>query len=264
MEKGAPIRSISRSIAVLKAINRHGSLSMTSIARATGLSYPTAYRVVHTLVDEGLIEQEPARKFYRPTADVQELAVGYQPHNGLITAARPFIVALTKEIGWPVSISSRVGTNMVLRDSTHSDTTLTFEQYTPGFTFPLFESASGHLCLAHTSDEGVAEALRCSREIGESAAGLLSDPPKDFLETIREQGYATQAWGRLNMKPGRTSSISVPIFRYDTFEAALTVIYFASAMSQGKAIERYLPALQRTATMIGEARSKQLETGAGS
>jgi IclR family mhp operon transcriptional activator len=263
MEKGAPIRSITRSIAVLKAINRHGSLSMTSIAKATGLSYPTTYRVVDTLVQEGLIEQEPSRKFYRPTAGVQELAVGYQPHNGLVTVARPHIVALTREIGWPVSIGSRVGTNMVLRDSTHADTTLTFERYPPGFTFPLFGSASGLLCLAHTSEEGVTEAFRCAREIGEDATGALSQPPHDFLETIRKQGYATHAWGQHNMKPGRTSSISVPIFRFDMFEAALTVIYFASAMSQSKAIERYLAALQQTAALIGEARSNYLDAEAG-
>ena len=34
MEKGVPIRSITRSIAALKAINRHGSLSMMEIAKS--------------------------------------------------------------------------------------------------------------------------------------------------------------------------------------------------------------------------------------
>ena len=61
MEKGVPIRSITRSIAALKAINRHGSLSMMEIAKASEVPYPTACRIVQTLLYEGLIEQEPAR-----------------------------------------------------------------------------------------------------------------------------------------------------------------------------------------------------------
>ena len=47
MEKGVPIRSITRSIAALKAINRHGSLSMMEIAKASQVPYPTACRIVH-------------------------------------------------------------------------------------------------------------------------------------------------------------------------------------------------------------------------
>ena len=74
MEKGVPIRSVSRSIAVLRAINQRGSLSMMEIARTASVPYPTACRIIQTLLHEGLVEQEPSRKNYRPTALVQSLA----------------------------------------------------------------------------------------------------------------------------------------------------------------------------------------------
>jgi len=61
-EKGVPIRSISRCLAALIAINKHGSLTMMEIARAAGVPYPMACRTVQTLLHEGMIEQEPARK----------------------------------------------------------------------------------------------------------------------------------------------------------------------------------------------------------
>ena len=102
MEKGVPIRSITRSIAALKAINRHGSLSMMEIAKSAEVPYPTACRIVQTLLYEGLIEQEPARKRYRPTALVQTLATGFQHDDELVRIARPHIVALTARVGWPV------------------------------------------------------------------------------------------------------------------------------------------------------------------
>jgi IclR family mhp operon transcriptional activator len=117
MEKGVPIRSITRSIAALRAINRAGSLNMMEIAKASEVPYATACRIVQTLLYEGLIEQEPARKRYRATMLVQTLATGYQQDDALVRAARPHIVELTRRFGWPVSIAVRVGREMMLRDS---------------------------------------------------------------------------------------------------------------------------------------------------
>ncbi|PEQ11354.1 IclR family transcriptional regulator [Novosphingobium sp. PC22D] len=253
MDDKIPIRTVTRAVTVLRAINRHGSMNMMSIARASGLSYPTAYRLVQTLIYEGLIEREPSRKYYRPTALVQELSVGYRPHNQLVAIARPYLEKMTQSMGWPVSIASPVGMNMVLRDSTHAQTTLTFEHYPPGFTFPLVESASGHLCLALSSDEVFEEIVHWLQENEGSEDALAHLPSDAALARIRERGYAVKAWGRYNLTPGRTSAISVPIFRRGTFEAALTLIFFASAMSQDVAIERYLQELQDNATAISDA-----------
>ena len=253
MSDKVPIRTVSRSITVLRAINRHGSLNVMSIARASGLSYPTAFRIVQTLMHEGLVEREPSRKHYRPTVLVQELSVGYRPHSKLVSIARPYLETLTKEIDWPVSIATHVGMNMVLRDSTHAATTLTFDHYPPGFTFPLLYSASGHLFLAHASDETREQILHWVGETENAESDLTHFPTEPTLERIREQGYAAVEWGRYNLNPGRTSAISVPIFSDDGFEAALTLIYFAAAMKQPIAIDRYLAPLQKTAEAIRRA-----------
>ena len=253
MDDRVPIRTVTRCITVLRAINRHGSLNMMAIARATGLSYPTAFRLVQTLIHEGLVEREPARKFYRPTALVQELSVGYRPHNELVTIARPYLEEITRSIGWPVSITSPVGMNMVMRDSTHSETTLTFEHYPPGFTFPLVESASGHLFLALASEETVEKVIHWMGETEAGQESMVHFPTRETLGAIRNQGYAIKAWGRYNLNPGRTSAIAVPIYRRGAFDSALTVIFFARAMSQQVAIERYIEPLKQTAQNISNA-----------
>jgi IclR family mhp operon transcriptional activator len=72
----------------------------------------------------------------------------------------------------------------------------------------------------------------------------------DTLSKIREEGYAAIGWGRHNLTPGKTSSVAVPIYRDGQFEAALTVIYFASSMKQEEAVDRYLADLQATAASI--------------
>ena len=260
MEKGVPIRSISRSIAALKAINRHGSLSMMEISKASEVPYPTACRIVQTLLYEGLIEQEPARKRYRPTAMVQTLAHGFQQDDRLVKAARPHIVELTRRFGWPVSIATRVGRNMMLRDSTHANTSLTFEQYYPGFTLPILDSASGKLSMAFAPEEErlmILKWMRVSQEI--DLQYLATAQASLDVERIRRQGYAVQGRNHFNLTPGKTSSIAVPIFMNGVFEAAMTMVFFVTAMKLDVALETYLEELKAAAILI----SHDLSEGAG-
>lgn len=251
MEKGAPIRSISRSIAALKAINRHGSLSMMEISKASAVPYPTACRIVQTLLYEGLIEQEPARKRYRATAMVQTLAHGFQQDDRLVRAARPHIVAMTQAVGWPISIATRVGRNMMLRDSTHANTSLTFEQYYPGFTLPILDSASGKLSMAFAPDDERQMILRWMRVSQEIDLQYLATAEASLdVERIRELGYAVQGRNHFNRNPGKTTSIAVPIFLNGKFEAAMTLVFFVSAMKLDAALETYLGDMQKTAAAI--------------
>lgn len=265
MEKGVPIRSISRAISVLQMVNRHGSLSMMEIARRCGMPYPTTYRIVYTLIHEGLVEQEPARKHYRATALVQSLSHGYQPASRLVTVAAPLIRNLTKEMGWPVSLTVRVGSNMVVCDSTHAETSLTFDNYYPGYTLPLLDCASGRVCLAHLPQDELEDLRRWASVAlaSEERSFFYSD---ELLARIREQSYASQAWGRHNLTPGKTSSIAVPILVDGQFKGALTLIYFAASMKESAALERYVAPLQRTARAVAghlEAGESEGEDEAG-
>lgn len=262
MEKGVPIRSITRSIAALKAINRQGSLSMMEIAKASQVPYPTACRIVQTLLYEGLIEQEPARKRYRATALVQTLATGFQHDDELVTVARPHIVALTKRVGWPVSIAIRVGREMMLRDSTHANSSLTFEHYYPGFTLPILDSASGKVSMAFAPDEEREMILKFMRVSQEIDLNYLATAEVSLdVETIRADGYAVQGRNHFNLTPGKTTSIAVPIFENGQFTAAMTMVFFVAAMKLSNALELYLDDLKATAAAISHDLSNRLRVG---
>lgn len=262
MEKGVPIRSITRSIAALKAINRHGSLSMMEIAKASEVPYPTACRIVQTLLYEGLIEQEPARKRYRATAMVQTLATGFQHDDELVRLARPHIVGLTKRVGWPVSIAIRVGREMMLRDSTHSNSSLTFEHYYPGFTLPILDSASGKVSMAYAPDDEREMILRFMRVSQDIDLNYLATAEVSLdVDRIRAEGYAVQGRNHFNLTPGKTSSVSVPIFRNGNFEAAMTMVFFVAAMRLSQALELYLDDLKGTAAAISHDLSNPVPMG---
>lgn len=72
----------------------------------------------------------------------------------------------------------------------------------------------------------------------------------DTFQKIRDEGFAAQGWGQHNLTPGKTSSLAVPIFHEGRFEAALTLIYFATAMKQHQAIERCLDTMKEHAALI--------------
>jgi len=249
MERENSIRSISRSISVLRTINHHGSLPMMAIAREEGLPYPTAFRIVQTLVNEGLIVQEPQRKHYRATALVQSLASGYKAEGNLLDAVGLPIRTLTQQVGWPAFVTTRVGPQMVVCDATHAHTTLTFALCHPGFAVPLLYSATGQACLANADPEEADDLIRWAL-IG-SGGGQYGDEAADLARTIqqiRALGYAAKAC--MNNSPNRSASIAVPILKDGQVEAVLTLVYFHSALRQSDAIDRYLGSIKATAEQI--------------
>jgi len=266
MEKGVPIRSISRSICVLQTINRHGALTLMEIAQQAKIPYPTACRIVQTLLVEGMIEREPNRKRYRPTALVHTLSHGFQTDDRLVSTARPLIVALTKKIAWPVTIATRVGQRMMVRDSTHTLTSLTFNNYYPGYTLPILECANGRAYLAFCADEerqNVLDSMRAiddERPVGAEVMPFFESGM--MVKDIRAQGFATKGRNPYTENPGKTSSIAIPLFDGEVLVGCMAVIFFSVSMKMEKAVETFLPDLQRTASEISLALSGSVSRAA--
>jgi IclR family transcriptional regulator, mhp operon transcriptional activator len=250
MERSVPIRSVSRSIAVLQAINRGDWLTVMEISKAVDLPYPTTFRIIQTLMHEGLVVCEAGSKRYRVTALVQSLALGYADRGSLIEMARPRMVALTQQHAWPVSLTTHVGRSMIVRDSTHTLSSLTFCNYAPGYSLPLLECASGHAFLAHLSDDERLSLL-AGLEAYERRTPLLDMfKTARLVQNIRSNGYATWERNPHSQFPGKTSSIAVPVFERGEVVAALTLVFFASALPMAEAVRRYVQDMQAAARDI--------------
>ncbi len=254
-ESESNVRAIARGLAVLQAVNRGGSSSVMEICRGAGLPYPTTWRIVQTLTEQGMIEREPSRKRYRPTALVRTLSYGFQEKDQLVAVARSHIIALTNQLSWPISIVTRVGPMMMVRDSTHNLTSLTLHNYAPGFTMPIIECSSGKTYLAFCDDKERVSVLQGLRQIDGPAErmALLLTSNERMLQDIRARGFATQARNTYTATPGKTSSIAVPLFHHDRVVGALALMFFASAVSMSAAEERFAGPLQATARAISTA-----------
>lgn len=252
--KEQAIRSIARALHVMQAINRHGALTMTQISKTVGIPYPTACRIVYTLVKEGVVEREASRKYYRPTALSQSLSCGYQERARLVAIARPHIVELTKETWWPVSISARVGPTMVIQDSTHAITTLTYSDYNPGYTLPIAASASGMAYLAFTEAEERTEIIEQLKRssIDDDDKQAVANLRDIHFELIRQDGYASFIKNLHTKDPGKTSSIAVPLYDGDEVAGTMTIVFFSSALKVKDAFEKYKSLIFETQAKINE------------
>ncbi|MEL7219445.1 MAG: helix-turn-helix domain-containing protein [Pseudomonadota bacterium] len=254
-DRGIPIRSISRGLSIIQVISRLGPMSMMEISREAGLPYPTASRIVQTLIHDGYVEREQTRKHYRVTALVQTLSTGYQAADRLVTAARRHLVDVTDKVGWPVSLATRVGTSMMVRESTHDQSSMTFTNYYAGFTLPISKCASGKVYLAFCDEAeraAIIDGWQCS-DNETSQIGLTMVHDDVVLSQIRERGYAINTRNAYTADAGKTSAIAVPIFRSSgKIAGTLSLIYFATSMTFIEAAEHFYDLLKRKADEISE------------
>jgi IclR family acetate operon transcriptional repressor len=58
------MQSIERGLDLLERMaDAGGEVTLTELVRRTGLSMPTIHRLMRTLVDRGLVRQEPSRRY---------------------------------------------------------------------------------------------------------------------------------------------------------------------------------------------------------
>ena len=246
------IRSISRALKVIQAINAHEALTMNQIAQIVKIPYPTACRIVNTLMAEGIIEREIARRYYRPTALVQSLSCGYKQQSRLSMIARPHLVKLTQETGWPAAIATRVGSVMVVQDCTHALTTQTFSDYTPGYSLPLTCCVAGiaYLAFSDPSQRNMIIEQIKRDPLDESSENLTNSLQDNHFEMIREDGYASFVRNPFTNDPGKTSGIGVPLYRGEELIGAMTLSFFSRALRVTDAFEKYKDVILETQSLI--------------
>ncbi|MEM7568952.1 MAG: helix-turn-helix domain-containing protein [Pseudomonadota bacterium] len=248
------MRAIQRGLEVLQAVNRLGSARFVDVAKATAIPYPTVCRIVDTLVDAGMLEREEGRRYFKPTPLVQSLSLGFQEDDAFVKSAQPIIAELCDAVGWPITITTRVGNSMMVRASTHLQTTLTYNNYFPGYTLPLLQCSVGKAYVAFCGEEErqkIRTSLRKLDEIDPTTALFLRDE-MSFLKPYRDVGYGFHTYNEHTKNPGKTSSLAVPIVVDGELKAAMGLIYFSSAMKTQHAAEKYTQAMREASeTIIG-------------
>lgn len=246
-----PIRALLRGLHALTVLNLRGAASAAEVASEINVPRTTTYRILETLATAGFLERASTDERYHPTALVHLLAEGADEEARLTQTARPLLFDLCREIDWRVAIATPSGSAMRVRETTEQPNATRVERYSAAFHIPMLTTASGLAYLAHCAPRQrrtLLDALARSR-LGSSRGAMDHDRLEREFERIRAQGYATYERQKSEVEE---ISLATPVLAARAAAATLTVRFERSTLPFDRALERFLPALRRTAERIGE------------
>ncbi|HVX78348.1 MAG TPA: IclR family transcriptional regulator [Bradyrhizobium sp.] len=143
-------QSIRRALSVLRilAAGRESGALLADVVQATGLTRPTVHRILHVLIEEGIVEQHPRSKRYAIGGQVSELALARQSRSPLLVAAEPYLTKVSAALGDTLFLTVRTGLDtlcLARRIGTFPIQVLSIEV---GVRRPLGVSAAGVAMLA--------------------------------------------------------------------------------------------------------------------
>ena len=104
-------QAIRRAVAVLRtlAVGGERGVPLAEIVEATSLARPTVHRIVHVLIEEGIVERSDRTGNYIVGRQVPELALARPSRSPLMVAAEPYLAEVSARLGDTLFLTVRTG-----------------------------------------------------------------------------------------------------------------------------------------------------------
>lgn len=191
-QRGAKIEivtSIDRAARVLLAFTQSWDfLTLAEVAQRSGLSKATAFRILSTLTEEGLLYQNAANGAYGLGALSLRLADVILSDMNIYDRARAAMRQIRGRVNETVVLSVREGPFCYHVDSFESTQSISHSQ-SIGVPFPLHAVLPGRVMLANQPDAAIQDYLKSRGLAGRAAARVIWTD----IKNIRRQGHAVSA-----------------------------------------------------------------------
>ena len=240
------VQSLDRGLAVIRAFGPDRErLSLSEVARATGLTRAAARRFLLTLVKLGYVRSDGREFSLRPR--VLELGYAYLSGLAMPEIAAPHLEELVAKLRESSSISVLDGHHIVYVARVATKRIMT-AAISVGTRFPAFATSMGRVLLAAMSEEEFERYLEQAR-LESLTNRTVTDPAKlkDIVHEVARQGYAIVDQ---ELEEG-LRAVAAPIRgANDGVTAAINVSAHASRVSLAAMRTDLLPALLETASQI--------------
>ena len=240
------VQSLERGLAVIRAFDAdHPELTLSEVARSTGLTRAAARRFLLTLVELGYMRTDGRLFGLRPR--ILELGYAYLSSLSLPEVAQPHLEDLVAEVHESCSVSLLDGNDIVYVARVPTKRIMTVA-ISVGTRFPAYATSMGRVLLASRPADWLDEYL-ASVELRPLTPRTITDRAKlrTTLNRVRSQGFALVDQ---ELEEG-LRSLAVPI--HDSAGAVIAAINLSARTSRGssEAIRReLLPPLQEAARQI--------------
>ena len=240
------VQSLERGLSVITAFGPSApELSLSDVARATGLTRAAARRFLLTLVDLGYVRQDG--KLFRLTPRVLGLGYAFLSSISLPGIAEPHLELLAREVHESASLSVLDGRDIVYVARVPASRIMTVA-VNVGTRFPAYATSMGRVLLAGLDAAALEEHLAgLELEAFTSHTVATTDDLRVRLAEVRRQGFALVDQ---ELEHG-LRSLAAPVRNRDgRVVAAVNVSSHISRVTRDKARRELLPPLLRAASEI--------------
>lgn len=253
------VQGLMRGLALLHCLNRcDGGARITELSQQTGLHRTTVRRLLETLQHEGYVRRSESDDSYLLTLKVRELSEGFRDEQWVSQCAAPLLGQLLQEVVWPTDISTLDVDAMVIRETTHRFSRLSFHRSMVGRRLPMLLTAAGRAYIANCPDQERDQIIQLLASRDDIQAKLAQDSEyvEKLIRKTRQDGYGSnyRDWG----EEGRIAAIALPVREGERVLGCLNLVYIADAMTIEEAARRYLGAMQSVVSLIQQRLSPQI------
>jgi IclR family pca regulon transcriptional regulator len=242
------VQSFERGLAVIRTFDaEHAELTLSEVARITGMPRASVRRFLHTLVELGYMRTDGRRFSLRPK--ILELGYAYLSSLSLPEVAMPHLEQLVEKVRESSSVSvldgdevvyvARVPTKRIMRIA-----------ISVGTRFPAYATSMGRVLLAGQPDEWI-DGYLASAELRAITPYTIAEASRLRAELLRVR---QQGWALVDQELEEgLRSLAAPIRDSDSrVVAAVNLSAHASRGGPGQMRDELLPALLSTAKLIEE------------
>lgn len=219
MKTAGGVRSVSRALSLLSALERHGK-SLTELSLAVGISASTASRLLGTLQTHGFVSNTHDNK-YVPGLSLTSLLYSTDQWAPLRKIAKDATLALRAELDETSAFFVRSLSERLCIESAES-TQLVRRVCPPGERGKVYLGAAGKTWLAFGSEEDPSSGLFGVQGSFATAAGKIRNVSelREECEQIRLQGYAFSR----HESTLESWAVAAPIFINHALVGVLTMV----------------------------------------
>lgn len=240
------VRSLDRGLAVIRAFDaEHPEMTLSEVARVTGLTRAAARRFLLTLAELGFVRAEG--RTFRLTARVLDLGYAYLSSLTLPEIAEPHLERLVSQVGESSSLSVLDADDVVYVARVPVSRIMTVA-INVGTRFPAHATSMGRVLLAGLPDDARAAYLGRA-DLAPLTARTVTDPARldAELRRVRDAGWALVDQ---ELEQG-LRAVAAPVHdRSGRVVAAVNVSAQASRWTLEQMRRRLLPPLLDTARAI--------------
>jgi DNA-binding IclR family transcriptional regulator len=188
VRRSSSVQSVDRAVTVMEYLARRGWSGVTEVSRELDIHKSTAYRLLTTLRDRGLVEQDAGTEKYRLGFGMVLLARAVSADLDILRCARPVCERLSERTRETVTVAVLEGDDAVIIHQSLSRASALNVDWTGRHT-PLHATAAGKIFLLYMPEDQLLRILERPPE--RFTEHTIVDPAglREHIQQILEDGY---------------------------------------------------------------------------